>query len=59
MRFYELKSFVEIQWVRLHGKNMNILAEIMFISVCTIVRGADHWHAIKLFTKTKERWDSI
>ena len=37
-------------------KTTLILAEIMFISLCAILCGADDWNAIRLFAKTKERW---
>ena len=37
-------------------KTTHILAEIMFISVCAILCGADDWNAIRLFAKTKEKW---
>ena len=37
-------------------KTTHILAEIMFMSVCAILCGADDWNSIRLFSKTKEDW---
>ncbi len=37
-------------------KTTHILAEIMFMSVCAILCGADDWNSIRLFAQNKERW---
>lgn len=37
-------------------KTTHILAEIMFMSVCAILCGADDWNSIRLFAETKEDW---
>ncbi|WP_263080561.1 ISAs1 family transposase [Endozoicomonas sp. Mp262] len=37
-------------------KSTHILAEVMFISVCAILCGADDWNGIRLFAEHKEGW---
>jgi len=37
-------------------KTTHILAEIMFMSVCAILCGADDWNSIRLFAQSKESW---
>lgn len=37
-------------------KSTHILAEVMFMSVCAILCGADDWNGIRLFVEHKEEW---
>ena len=37
-------------------KSTHILAEVMFMSVCAILCGADDWNSIRLFAEHKEDW---
>lgn len=37
-------------------KTTHILVEIMFMSVCAILCGANDWNGIRLFAEHKEDW---
>ena len=37
-------------------KTTHIMAEVMFMSVCAILCGADDWNSIRLFAESKEDW---
>ncbi|MCL2000121.1 MAG: ISAs1 family transposase [Planctomycetes bacterium] len=43
---------------RMEGKNAHLLIDILVISICAIICGAEHWTEIEDFGKCKKKWFS-
>jgi hypothetical protein len=48
--------FAEVQDPRQHGKIDHPLINIIFITICGVLCGADDWVAIATFAQAQERW---